>query len=92
MIRLNWEQAAHVLAVAGTQSLAHGTFTPAKTDLDDAKFALKELAGDAAFYGNGYWDSRLPLTWTPLTSATFDCGIIGYDSRNAFIFWVEEED
>jgi hypothetical protein len=28
----------------------------------------------------------------PTTSATFDCGVIGFDRENAFIFWVEEED
>ncbi len=27
-----------------------------------------------------------------LTSATFDCGLIGFDRDRAFIFWVEEED
>ena len=47
---------------------------------------------DAAFYSNGMWDPELPMSWSPMTSATFDCGLIGHDSENAFIFWVEEED
>jgi hypothetical protein len=50
------------------------------------------LADDAAFFGNGLWDRTALSSWTPLTAATFDCGLIGYDAEQAFIFWVEEED
>lgn len=46
----------------------------------------------AIFLSNGLWGLESQCSWHPLTSATFDCGVIGYDANNAFIFWVEEED
>jgi len=50
------------------------------------------LAADAVFLGNGSWQPGGSMTWTPMSEATFDCGVIGYDAGSAFIFWVEEED
>ena len=92
MIRLSRVQVAHVLAVAGTTSLAYGNASPSKGKVKEAEQALKNLSDDAIFLGNGLWEASAPASWTPLTSATFDCGVIGYDAENAFIFWVEEED
>ena len=92
MVRLTWAQAAHVLAVAATTSLAYGEPRPHPRDTAQAAEALRALAGDATFFSNGWWDPGTSWSWTPLTGATFDCGLIGYDSSHAFIFWVEEED
>ena len=92
MAPLNWQQAAHVLAVAGATSLVYGGCLPPEGRAKDAAMALKDLMGNAKFFGNGFWEIGGPSQWIPLSSATFDCGIIGYDSENAFIFWVEEED
>ncbi|MDH6269107.1 hypothetical protein M2360_004533 [Rhizobium sp. SG_E_25_P2] len=92
MVRLNRRQAAHVLAVAASTSLAYDRPCPARSEVDAAAEAIGELADDAAFFGNGLWDPAALSSWTPLTAATFDCGLIGYDAEQAFIFWVEEED
>lgn len=92
MVSLDWRQAAHVLAVSGATSLVHGNCSPPSGRVKDAARALKDLAGDAVFVSNGLWESGGPSQWSPLTSATFDCGLMGYDAENAFIFWAEEED
>ena len=60
--------------------------------LEEAKSALSDLAENATFMGNGRWEDAPSLSWAPLTTATFECGIIGFDDKFAFIFWVEEED
>lgn len=91
MIALDRQQAAHVLAVAGTTSLAYGRPSPRQQFVIEAQIALKDLAEGSVFIGNGQWTSASP-GWSPMTSATFDCGLIGFDRENAFIFWVEEED
>ena len=92
IIRLDRAQAAHVLAVAGTTSLAYDPPLPSEARLAEARAALKDLAGTATFLGNGHWNAASPLGYSPISSATFDCGVIGYDVEHAFIFWVEEED
>jgi hypothetical protein len=92
LIRVNWQQAAHILALAGTTSLVYGRRLPPDEQIEAAKQALKDMTGDATFLSNGLWNSFDGAHWSPLTTATFDCGVIGFDSKNAFIFWVEEED
>jgi hypothetical protein len=92
LVRLNREEAAHVLAVAGTTSLAYGRAAPRQSSLEDSKCALGDLADSATFIGNGRWEDAPCVSWTPLTNATFECGVMGFDSAHAFIFWVEEED
>lgn len=84
-------EAAHVLAVAGTLSLAYHCPSPKAQAVDEARDALRSLADRPVFLSNGSWRPELQ-SWTPLSSATFDCGVIGYDAQNAFIFWIEEED
>jgi len=91
MTRLNRADAARVLAVAGTTSLAYGKPCPRSGALAEAKSALADLAEDASFFSNGQWEESIQ-SWYPLTPATFDCGVIGFDAEYAFIFWVEEED
>ena len=92
LVRLDLDQAAHVLAVAGTTSLAYGKFSPSKGRFEEAKKALKVLKADAVFLSNSLWRPGASNLGNPLSSATFDCGVIGYDKVSAFIFWVEEED
>jgi hypothetical protein len=92
MTYLDRANAARVLAVAGTTSLAHGKQAPSAGSVQDAKEALKDLAHDATFLSNGHWSADALTAWNPITSATFDFGLLGFDRENAFIFWVEEED
>lgn len=91
MVTLDWARAAHVLAVAGTTSLVWDKRSPSEDAIRDTKAALKDLSGTATFLSNGHWVTDATW-WHPITSATFDCGVIGFDRDNAFIFWVEEED
>lgn len=91
LVRLTHRQAAHVLAVAATTSLAYGPPIPKEARRKEAMDALRDLAGDAIFFGNGLWEADF-VAFTPISAATFDCGLLGYDSTHAFIYWVEEED
>jgi hypothetical protein len=91
LVELNWAQAAQVLAVAGTVSLAYSRWMPREGALGEAREALSEMAGDARFLSNGLWTPDANW-WNPMSAATFDCGLIGFDKDNAFIYWVEEED
>lgn len=93
LIHLSRQQAAHMLALAGTTSLAHGPFVPRASHVKAAFEALGDLSDDATFLSTGLWDADGARIWTALlTTTTFECGVIGYDAANAFIFWVEEED
>ena len=92
IIRLQRSEAAHVLAVAGATSLAYGQPLPPSGALKEAKNALADLNGNAIFFSNGYWEAGSLQSWSPVTAATFDCGVIGFDDACAFVFWVEEED
>ena len=92
MAGLSRAQAAHVLAVAGTTSLAYDRPDPSDDAIHLAGQALADLSAGAVFLSNGLWVPGASASWTPLTAATFDCGIIGFDATHGFIFWVEEED
>jgi hypothetical protein len=92
MVLLSRAEAAHVLAVAGTTSLAYERHSPSIGQFKNARAALNDFACDATFFSNGHWKAEGPWSWHPLTSSTFDCGVLGFDHENAFIFWVEEED
>ena len=92
MVELSRAAAAEVLAIAGTCSLAYGDTPPRRADVYAAALALMALGEDAVFLTNGRWLKRRSAGWAPMTSATFDCGVIGFGAVGAFIFWVEEED
>ncbi|WP_169798305.1 hypothetical protein [Sphingomonas soli] len=83
--------AAYVLAVAATTSLAHHS-APKPHAVSEAKQALAELRDRPVWLANGWMPGQTNTWWMPLTGATFDCGIIGWDAQNAFIFWAEEVD
>jgi len=83
------DDAAYSLASAATTSLAHHS-PPKPQAIAEAKLALRELSDRPVWITNGWLPGG--NGWIPLTTATFDCGVMGYDAQNAFIFWVEEED
>jgi hypothetical protein len=80
--------AAHVLATAATTSLPLFS-EPKPQAVAEAKEALRELRDRPVWIVNGWLPDH---QWVSLTSATFDCGVIGYDAQNAFIFWTEAGD
>lgn len=89
------EEAAGQLAFLALESLAYGSYGPPRQGLKDmALEALGDLGPEARFYVNGWL--RKPdekgMWWTGLSTATFDAGVLGFDDRNAFVFWIEEED
>lgn len=92
LVRLSRAEAAHVLAVAGTTSLAYGRASPRSGAVEEAGQALASFKENAMFFGNGRWEDAPSAGWMPLTTATFECGVLGYDDAYAFVFWVEEED
>ena len=89
---LKFKQAASVLARAGTTSLAFDRDGPTARAVQRCTRALASLNQNPTFFTNGSWEDGGNLWWNPLTTATFDCGVIGWDKQNAFVFWVEEED
>ena len=92
LLRLDREKAIRILAASGTTSLAYGFHRgPSDEALRATRQALAELSENAMFFSNGPWTSGA-TTWTPLTDATFDCGVTGFDEQHAFVFWVEDED
>lgn len=92
MVGLSRTEAAYVLALAGTRSLAYLNKPPSVGVVRQAKHAFDALSDKAVFFSNGHWGHGKNNSWSPLSSATFDCGVIGYDGEIGFIFWVEEED
>lgn len=96
LITPNWQSAANILGFAATRSLAYDLArAPSEGTVKEALTALRDLDSTAVFRANGAWrawnDQDLK-SWVPVSSATFDAGLLGYDQTNAFIFWVEEED
>lgn len=85
------DEAAHVLAVATTISLAYEAPIPGPAAMDAARGAIAETGGATRFFANGRWRADA-CEWMPLSDATFDCGVMGYDAAAGFVFWVEEED
>jgi hypothetical protein len=92
MTQLTKRQAAYVLALAGTRGLAYNSKHPSTGNVEAALVALNDLSNTAIFLSNGTWKQGESCAWNSLSSATFDCGVIGYDQANGFIFWIEEED
>ncbi len=92
--KITRDRAATLIAFTATRSLAYQGFTPPKQGVvKEARAALADLGQDAVFYTNGDWLLHSShASFTSLSSATFDCGVIGYDSEMAFIFWAEDED
>lgn len=82
--------AAYVLATAASTSLVFDS-GPNADMVAEAREALRDLRDRPCWMVNG-WLPALSRSWTPMSAATFDCGVIGYDAQNAFIFWTEEED
>jgi hypothetical protein len=83
--------AAHVMAIAAFAGIAYGRPKASAGQIAECRSALRDMDETAVFWTNGDWTND-NLSWRPLSKATFDCGVIGYDDRHAFIFWVEEED
>ena len=96
LITPNWQSAANILGFAATRSLAYDLArSPSEGTVKEALTALRDLDSTAIFRANGAWGAWTDhdfKSWAPVSSATFDAGLLGYDRTNAFIFWVEEED
>jgi hypothetical protein len=93
LISLSRKQAARTLSFVATRSLVwHVGGEPPEANVKDVLEALKDLEDTAAFFSNGAWAPPGLPSWSPVSNATFDGGVLGYDATHAFIFWVEEED
>jgi hypothetical protein len=96
LLEVSLEEAARVMAYIANGSLAYGWRQPGRPSvIKDAIAALREMKPGARFFTNGDWgDPRIesPKGWTPLSKATFDAGVLGFDGETAFIVWTEDED
>jgi carboxylesterase type B len=89
---VNRTTAATALAYIATKSLAYDRGPPREDHEKEAVEALSDFAPDAVFLTNSVWEYGEFRGSDPFTSATFDAGIIVYDSNIALIYWVEDED
>lgn len=54
---------------------------------------VADSGGSAAtFYTNGQWEESRPMSFTPLTDAVFDGGVIAIGASIAACVWIEEDD
>jgi hypothetical protein len=85
---LSLANAAELLAQISTQSLAHEFPRPPDPALvNEIAQSLAVLGGDAKFATN-----REGSTWYPLSKATFDVGLVGFNGSWGFAICFEEED
>lgn len=90
------EEAAKVMAYIANGSLAYASRQSGRPSvITSAIAALHEMKTGARFFTNGDWGNprfENSKGWTPLSTATFDAGVLGFDSEMAFIVWTEDED
>lgn len=93
LIRITAEVARSVIEGLLTKDLAYGSdILPA----EDANFLATTFLSyfpGGTFYTNG--ELALPgqvATWTSMTDATFDAGVLAMTNDNAGLLWVEDED
>jgi hypothetical protein len=95
LIEIDRKKAAELLALFSRVSLAYGPFPYSVREglREMSSEALKDLKAGSRFYTNGVGlGGAASRAWSPLSNATFEGGVIGFDSENAFIYWIEEED
>jgi hypothetical protein len=94
MIQLDAKSAKIVLVTFLSRSFAgHGDCIPSARAQELADAFVADVGGQAAtFYTNGYWEEPTPRSWTPLTDAVFDGGLIAIGSSIAACVWIEEDD
>lgn len=92
-VQIERPAAAQVLAWVATESQAYGRWTPRESYRQEAMSALSGFGDNAVFLTNvAEWTPGARAFSAQLSNATFDAGLIAYDSDNAFIFWAEDED
>jgi hypothetical protein len=87
--------AAETLAFAAAEGIAYGRQPPQAELTVEALNALHDLGSDACFFSNGDWPNvfwKSSFGFSGISDATFDAGVVGFDRRIAFIFWMEDED
>lgn len=93
LIEVDRRRAAELMAFFSSVSLAYGSYKVKEGPRRQAVQGLKDLTDAARFFTNGTWLAEANGgSWAPLSDATFDGGVIGFDDDCAFIYWVEEED
>ncbi|WP_305699049.1 hypothetical protein [Phenylobacterium sp.] len=86
--------AIRVLAFVATTNLAYGRYGPPRESYRRlTAAALNDLGPEAIFLSNSTnWGRGGGVVFARLTDATLEAGLIGYDDKSAFIYWVEDED
>jgi hypothetical protein len=95
-ISLSRADARAVLLLVLERSLAYNVATMSRANATELADAFLEHAQDAAvFFTNGDRASgsmSYGESWTPLTEATFDGGLVAVDGSHAAMLWIEDED
>lgn len=94
MIQLDANSAKVVLAtLLGRSFIGHGDCIPGARAQELADAFVADVGGQSAtFYTNGDWQEPMPRSWTPLTDAVFDGGVIAIGPTIAACVWIEEDD
>lgn len=91
------DRARRGLALALHRGMAHhDERLPAERAAALAGALVDALAPDARWWTNGDLGAAGPQLvvagWTPLTTATFDTGVLGVDDHHVLVAWVVDED
>ena len=90
------DAAAETLAFAAVEGIAYGPGRAPQAELAaGALVTLQDMQSDASFFSNEDWPNYFRsggFSFGCISDATFDAGVVGFDSRVAFIFWMEDED
>lgn len=96
------QKAAQILAYLCRESLAYGRWHFRRAEaIALEKMLIDELGPSARFWSSNPGEHLVEVgkelkssysTGIPLSSATFEFGVIGSNQTRGFIFWVEDED
>jgi hypothetical protein len=91
------EKAQEILVAILSRDLAYRAEAMPRNRAEQLALEFIESQGDAKFYSNGDWSAYVfgggsTFSWSELTDATFDAGVISVSQELACSVWVEDED
>jgi hypothetical protein len=96
LLELTRDEALTALGFFAVDSMVMSTHRDLSASLRQViEAGLARLGPEARFYSNGRWGQSSEsgsFGWHPLSEATFDGGVLGFNAEVVFILWCEEED
>jgi hypothetical protein len=94
LLRVDEERAVNVLTtLLNCSFMGQRECIPLPRARELATAFVADAGGSAAaFYTNGPWDESQPTSFTALTDAVFDGGLIAIGPSIAACVWIEEDD